>query len=200
VTDLAQKGGSAVFLNVPFDPSYERLFIALVAALIAVRRKPRCVLEIPEQGEGRLKRLMEVMAGCAVSIHDLSRVGTPARFNMPFELGLAYAIAELRPTHSFILLERKPFRLQTTLSDLNGRDPYIHGGNVTGVITCVLSALRFQTGPDFVRVRQLDRTLSTVADRLKKQARSADIFKRSLFADLVEAGLERAAQAGLLAN
>jgi len=36
-----------VYLNVPFDKAYERQFVALIAALVAIGRTPRCVLELP---------------------------------------------------------------------------------------------------------------------------------------------------------
>ena len=81
-----------VFLNVPFDIGYERLFVALISALVSLGRVPRCVLEIPEQGIGRLSRIFRLVRTCPVSVHDLSRVGQPVRFNMPFELGLAVAL------------------------------------------------------------------------------------------------------------
>src|SRR5437016_5813575 len=84
-----------VFLNVPFDKAYERQFVALIAAIVAIGRTPRCVLELPELGRGRLNRLFQHLRQCGVSVHDLSRVGTPVRFNMPFELGMACAISEL---------------------------------------------------------------------------------------------------------
>ena len=89
---LAEK--RSVFLNVPFDGSYERIFVALISSLIALGRNPRCVLEIPETGQGRLVRILQLIRACPVSIHDLSRVGLPVRFNMPFEL-CAYLSAAL---------------------------------------------------------------------------------------------------------
>ena len=85
-----------VFLNVPFDRKYEPLLIALVAGLTAFGLAPRCVLEIPPR-EDRLRRLHDLLSTCQASVHDLSPVGiygsSPrcARFNMPFELGLAVA-------------------------------------------------------------------------------------------------------------
>jgi hypothetical protein len=85
----------SVFLNIPFDTSYEPLFIALISALVAIGRTPRCVLEVPEQGEGRLRRIFDLIRRCHVSVHDLSRVGLPVRFNMPFELGLAFALRRM---------------------------------------------------------------------------------------------------------
>src|SRR3972149_2701488 len=105
---------TAVFLNVPFDTRYEPLFVALIATLTSIGRKPRTVLELPEQGQGRLSRIIEPLEACQVSLHDLSRVGPPARFNMPFELGLAYAVRRYDPTEkkrSLVLLESVNHRL-----------------------------------------------------------------------------------------
>ena len=84
-----------VFLNLPFDKSYEPLFVAMISAIVAIGRTPRCVLEVPEQGDGRLTRVFNLMRSCSVSLHDLSRVGLPVRFNMPFELGVAFALRRL---------------------------------------------------------------------------------------------------------
>jgi hypothetical protein len=189
---------NAVFLNVPFDPAYEKQFLALIAAVIALGRTPRCVLEVAETGTGRLSRIIHHMQRCEVSIHDLSRVGTPARFNMPFELGMACALAQLTKRHSYLLFERQRYRLQRTLSDLNGRDPYIHGGTIRGTIQCVLDALRAQSrGPDSREVFQLYRTLKVAADKLV--GKNGSVFTRSHFLDLVAVGIERAAQTGVLA-
>src|SRR5438093_5118087 len=91
-TDLRRR---SVFLNVPFDKSYEPLFVGLISALVALGRTPRCVLELPEMGQGRLVRILRLIQSCGVSIHDLSRVGLPVRFNMPFELGIAVALARV---------------------------------------------------------------------------------------------------------
>lgn len=155
-------------------------------------------MEVAEGGSGRLRRLLQLIAECEVSIHDLSRVGMPARFNMPFELGLACAIADLTPPHAFILLEKHRFRLQRTLSDMNGLDPYIHDGNVRGVIECVLDALRPRTGaPTHADVFRLYRTLRIAANRFTNNGRRS-LFTRSRFLELVAVGVERAAQTGLI--
>jgi hypothetical protein len=47
----------SVFLNVPFDASYEKIFVALIVALISLGRVPRCVLEITDTGQGRMPRI-----------------------------------------------------------------------------------------------------------------------------------------------
>jgi hypothetical protein len=121
-----------VFLNVPFDRGYERLFVALISALVSIGRVPHCVLEIPEQGTGRLARTFRLIQDCPASLHDLSRVGRPVRFNMPFELGLAVALSRMERRPKFIILESEQYRLQRTLSDLNGFDPGIHKSSVRG--------------------------------------------------------------------
>src|SRR5438874_677148 len=84
----------SVFLNIPYDHSFENLYLAYIAGVSAYGRVPRATLEIPSSAR-RLDRILDVMTECSYSIHDLSRVEldrsaplTP-RFNMPFELGLA---------------------------------------------------------------------------------------------------------------
>lgn len=36
-----------VFINVPFDKQYERLYVALIAGIVALGGRPRSTLEIP---------------------------------------------------------------------------------------------------------------------------------------------------------
>ena len=193
---------SSVFLNVPFDNAYEPLFIALIASLTSIGRIPRCVLEIPELGQGRLSRIIKQMGSCAVSIHDLSRVGAPARFNMPFELGLAYTIRNSTlpesPYH-FILLESVPHRLQHTLSDMSGHDPYIHLSKPLGVIACILDALG--TGSSAVaapEVHLMWRRLMRAGRRLKHNEGRDTIYTASLFRRLTGAATELAVREGFI--
>lgn len=129
--DTASPFEESVFLNVPFDERYSPLVIALVAGLAALGRDPHCVLEVPSGGRNRLDRIYDLIAACGSSLHDLSWVALSSplrvpRFNMPFELGVAYAIARQHP-HSFFVLEARSHRLQVSLSDLNGHDPHSTG-------------------------------------------------------------------------
>jgi hypothetical protein len=85
-----------VFLNIPYDKKFERLFLAYIAGLSAFGLVPRATLEIPDSSR-RLDKILKLIRNCRYSIHDLSRVEldrkkprTP-RFNMPFELGLTVA-------------------------------------------------------------------------------------------------------------
>jgi hypothetical protein len=117
--------------------------LALVAALVCTGQTPRTVLEIPPSA-GRLDRLLDLISGCPYSLHDLSRVQLSngrlrvPRFNMPFELGLAVGLAQRAPKrHQFRLLEERSFRVQHSLSDLNGYDPYIHHGTPSGMYNAI---------------------------------------------------------------
>ncbi len=189
----------AVFLNVPFDAAYEKQFLALLCALIALGRKPRCVLEIPDTGQGRLERIMAHISTCGVSIHDLSRVGTPVRFNMPFELGIACALTRSGIHHSFVLLERKQHRLARSLSDLRGIDPLIHNGRIRRTIACVLDVLQSRrNNPAPGTVFAMYRDLSVVARELRRQYGQTDVYSRSVFQGLVAATVELAVKRGLL--
>ena len=88
-----------------------------------------------------MRRIFDLLKSCRVSIHDLSAVGHPARFNTPFELGLACALKEQSNQHDFLILERKPHRLHRHLSDVGGIDPKIHHGTARGAICAVLGVL-----------------------------------------------------------
>ena len=101
----------SVFLNLPYDSNFESLFLAYIAGVNAFGMTPRATLEI-SGSKRRLDRIVELIAACPYSIHDLSRVqrdrrapATP-RFNMPFELGLA--VAQLKPGDAAVLqIERQ---------------------------------------------------------------------------------------------
>jgi len=129
----------SVFLNVPFDEKHEPIFLGMVVGLVSLGLKPRSVIEIPETGWGRMARLFDLLCSCGASIHDLSRVEDKVpRFNMPFELGLAFALSRLKKApHPFFVFEAKRFRLNKTLSDLNMLDPRIHHNKGLEAIKCV---------------------------------------------------------------
>jgi len=84
---------NSVFVNLPFDREYEEIFVGYVVGLITLGLEPRSVIELDETGEGRMGRLFRLMNKCGSSIHDLSYRGGEFRYNMPFELGVAYALS-----------------------------------------------------------------------------------------------------------
>ena len=190
----------SVFRNVPFDEDYETLFVALICALVALGRIPRCVLELPETGQGRLVRILQLIKSCPVSIHDLSRVELPARFNMPFELGIAVALSRFNRKHKFIVLEKQRYRLDKTLSDLKAIDPVIHGATVPGVISCVLSSLGRPAGnPPVETVTRIHRQLWKAVTPLKQTHRRLNIYSRTIFGELVAGAFLLAKKYNLIA-
>jgi hypothetical protein len=118
---------NSVFLNLPFDQEYESIFVGFVVGLVSLGLEPRSVLELDEDGDGRISRLFRLLQECGSSVHDISYRGPGLRYNMPFELGLAYALSRLRPSHRLVVFEAEKWDLLKTLSDLRGFDPKIHG-------------------------------------------------------------------------
>lgn len=175
-----------VFLNVPFDSEYTPLFVALVAGLTALGRKPHCVLEIQEGGQHRLAKILGLISHCGSSLHDLSRVVLSGdlqvpRFNMPFELGLAVAVAH-RQRHAFFLLEEKRYRVQASLSDLNGHDPHIHNGTQAGVLRCILDCFADPAeAPPLARLEGLTAQLSDAVNDFQRELKTDDPFQPHLF-------------------
>jgi len=179
-------GPTRVFLNVPYNRSYERMLVALTAALVAVGRVPKLTFQIPDGGQGRLRRIFALLKSCRVSIHDLSAVGMPVRFNMPFELGLACAIKQQSGNHNFLILERKPHRLHHHLSDVGGIDPKIHHGTARGAISAVLEVLNKPGGnPSTAEVMKLYRRMMKVVPDLKAQHGNRDLFSTRVYGELV---------------
>lgn len=184
-----------VFLNIPFDGAYEPIFIGLVGALVHLGRRPTTVLELGGGAAPRMDRLIGAIRGNAFSVHDLSRVepsgrgaGAVPRFNMPFELGLAVAVSRSesrRPRHGFVLLESKRFRLQRSLSDMNGYDPLIHHGTQGGAIHSMFEAFSAAEAADIGAARRLVRRLSQVADGLKRAHRAKTVFSRTMCNELI---------------
>ncbi len=193
-----------VFLNVPFDPRYGSLFIALISGLTALGIEPHCVLEVPSDGQNRLERIYGLIASCGASVHDLSRVSLSGplrvpRFNMPFELGLAYALNRWQP-HQFFVFEAREHRLQVSLSDLNGYDPQIHGGTQPGILRCILDCFGPPDGaPSFAVLEALTRKLNRSASQLQREQGLQSPFHPYLFRRTVWAAAELARAEGLIA-
>ncbi len=185
-----------MFLNVPYDPGYENKFVALVSTVVAAGLTPRCALEIPERGEGQLKRVLEMIRDCSLSIHDLSR---RHRSNMPFELGVAAAFKFVWPgeERGFILLDARAGRMAREFSDLKGIDPIIHGNGPLRLISGLLERL---DGMHPGKVELIYRKLLRVLPELKKSHRTPHVFQRKVFQELVSGALELATDAGLLAE
>lgn len=183
------KAKKSVFLNIPYDSQFTSQYFAYITAVSALSLVPKATLGI--SGNRRLDRIADLIDGCAYSIHDLSRVQldrnkprTP-RFNMPFELGLAVAWAQAHPQHKWFVFESTKRRLNKSLSDLDGTDPYIHGGTVRGVMREVcnefVSPVKQPTVPQMMRMY---RELRRDSGRILKNAGGHSTFTARVFSDL----------------
>ena len=159
--------------------------------LVFLGQKPRCVLEIREQGDGRLARILDLVRACRISVHDLSRVSTPVRFNMPFELGIACALKLLHPLdYEVFVLDAAPYRLDKALSDYKGRDPLIHHGSTDGLLACLLDAFVSTDTPSATDFRHALTVLINVATRIKHEVNSKTVFRASMFHSLLRAATD----------
>jgi hypothetical protein len=188
----------AVFVNAPFDSAYEPLFVTLIGMVAFLDYDAHCVLEVRETGEGRLQRIYDLMRTCRISIHDMSRIGAPVRFNMPFELGLAVSLKLAAPQqYEVIVLDSQAHRMDRRLSDFKGRDLFIHDGTCDGMIEALLDAFQSQRS-DASELRRAARALRTYARNTKRVFRAKTIFHPHLFSLLTKAAVNIATERGFL--
>lgn len=142
---------NSVFINVPFDLRYKRLFDALVFAVHDCGCIARCAKEQGDSSQVRLEKLYQIIEECRYGIHDLSRITLDSatrlpRFNMPLELGVflgakRYGSAPQRKK-SCLILDRDPYRYQIFCSDIAGQDIRPHDNRTEGAIGAVRDWLR----------------------------------------------------------
>lgn len=189
---MSRSSPNAVFLNIPYDDRFRRLYLAYIVGLVHLGLEPRVTLGIPG-GDRRLDRIMDLIQGCRYSIHDLSRVelsrGEPRtpRFNMPFELGLTVAWSKQYPhRHTWFVCESRAYRLQRSLSDLGGTDPNIHGGTIEGVMRELCNAFvrPAQQMPTIPQMMRTYRVLSKAAVAIQRSAGAVSLFEARVFSDL----------------
>jgi hypothetical protein len=182
---------NAVFLNIPYDSKFRKLYLAYIVGLTHLGLEPRATLGIPG-GDRRLDRILDLIKSCRYSIHDLSRVqldrAVPRvpRFNMPFELGLAVTWSQLYPTrHTWFVCEAENHRLLKSLSDLNGTDPNIHDGTAEGVMRELGNAfVRDRAMPTVPKMMDAYRILSRKAEEIRKDAGGQSLFEAKTFKGL----------------
>ena len=125
-----KKSRDEVFLNIPYDKKFERLFLAYIAGISASGMVPRATLEITDSSR-RLEKILKLTRSCDYSVHDLSRMQLDRakprvpRFNMPFELGLCVADANRQKgqRQNWFVFEAVANRVDKSLSDLRGQTP-----------------------------------------------------------------------------
>jgi hypothetical protein len=186
-----QRARAKVFLNLPYDPKFENLFLSYVCAIHAFGMDPRVTLEIPG-GKRRLDRIFELIQSCDFSVHDMSRVQldrakprTP-RFNMAFELGLTVAWERMgSEQHMWFVMEAVNYRLAKSLSDLNGTDPYIHGGTIDGVFREMGNALvRKGRQPGVREMWSIYREVRAQVPAILKRCGTRSLFQARAFEEI----------------
>jgi hypothetical protein len=183
----------SAFLNVPYDHAYEEHFLAYISGLAAFGLDPRATLELTS-GERRLDRIFKLIAGCRYSFHDLSfvkldrRRPTTPRFNMPFELGLVLGWQKAAPSsHDWFVFESSRHRLQKSLSDLNGTDPFIYGPTPDGILREIRNALsRHDVQPTAEQMLGIFKDLKGgAAPWLLDETGASSLFEARPFAEMV---------------
>ncbi len=186
----------AVFLNIPYDLQFEKLYFAYIVGLTTLAFVPRATLGLT--GAARLERIVRLIRSCRYSVHDLSRVQldrtaprTP-RFNMPFELGLAVAWAmSSSERHVWFACEAQPYRPLKSISDLNGTDFHIHGGTIEGVMRELCNAfVRRSKRPSVPFMMAVYRQLRKIAPDIQREVGAASVFEARVFNDLCIAAAE----------
>jgi hypothetical protein len=182
----------SAFLNIPYDPGYEDHFLAYITGVAAFGLDPRATLELTG-GERRLDRIFKLIKACRYSFHDLSFVkldrklpATP-RFNMPFELGLVVGWQNASPSgHERFVFESSRHRLQKSLSDMNGTDPFIYGSSADGILREIRNALsRHDVRPAAEQMRDIFDVLKEKVPQILTKAGASSVFEARPFADLV---------------
>jgi hypothetical protein len=125
----------SVFLNVPFDRKYRRLFDALVFAVYDCGFIARSALEVEDSGQARVEKILNIIEESKFGIHDISRAGVDhntrlARFNMPLELGFFLGAKRFGSSRDrekrCLVLDRERYRYRNFCSDISGQDIRAH--------------------------------------------------------------------------
>lgn len=180
----------SVFLNLPYGPEYAELFLAYIAGLVVLGLVPHAALE-DAGSTRRLNRIQEMIRSCASSIHDLSFLarpdkGRPHRLNMPFELGLAVAEdVDCKQRHRWYIFVPELKIYKEALSDLDGSDVQIHGGNPARVFGRLLNCFERQNSITSIEpMQRVYRNLKNAVPLLLEQTGAESVFDASVFRQL----------------
>jgi hypothetical protein len=98
-------------------------------------------------------------------------------------------------------LEAKDYRLQASLSDLNGHDPHIHDGTQDGILRCLLDCFAFGTPTGalpFAVLQSLTRKLNRSVQALQREQGLRSPFHPYLFRQTIQAASRLARAEGLI--
>ena len=109
---------------------------------------------------------------------------------MPFELGLAVAhqMSAQGRSHNWFVCETRALRLLKSLSDLNGTDPYIHGGTIVGVFRELRNIFtRPGRQPTVQEMMHVYRYVRRNVPSILHKSGSDSLYNATVFQDLVVA-------------
>ena len=140
-------GNHQVFLNYPYDSEFEDLADAMHFAVISAGLLPVCAKDINVTDKPRLLMLVDTILKCKYSAHDFSRSkgegeDNLARFNMPFEMGIAYGQAHRTQGHCCTFFVSEPHDYHKYISDLSGLDPTCHFSDDLSLVSQMYEWLR----------------------------------------------------------
>jgi hypothetical protein len=141
----------SVFINCPFDKSYQPFFQAIVFAVCDCGFAPRCALEIQDASQTRIDKIFRMISECKYGIHDICRtepdpVTHLPRFNMPLELGIFLGAKHFGDDKQnlkvCLILDKDRFRYQSFISDIAGQDITAHLDSEEELLKVVRDFLR----------------------------------------------------------
>ena len=136
----------SVFVNVPFDKKYLRLFDAIIFAVHDSGFIARSALEVDDSGQARVDKILDIVEQSQFGIHDISRAGVDrqtglARFNMPLELGFFLGAKRYGSPNDrqkrCLVLDRDRYRYRSFCSDIAGQDIRAHADQPREAIRAV---------------------------------------------------------------
>ena len=166
---IAQPGARelSVFINCPFDGAYATQRDALVFSTVCCGLLPRVAMDLGQVSVPRMQRILDAIAACRYSIHDLTRCSGEgdlnlARFNMPLELGIAMAHKQLHDQeHDWLAMVPSGHAYVQFISDLAGYDPHQHEGTTESLVRVATAWL--WTLPTAVQRHRPDAVCSTLS-------------------------------------
>lgn len=144
VEPAAAARARAVFISCPADAGYRPLLHAMCFTLRACGYDPRCALD-HGGGEIGIAKMLDLIAACDLSIHDLSRTacdaGAVRPYAMPLALGIDLALRLKGPRvqrrRRTLILDAKAHGRDKAPFDILGRDIRVHGDDVGQVVAHV---------------------------------------------------------------
>jgi hypothetical protein len=110
---------------------------------------------------------------------------------MPLELGITITWAKLHPKrHTWFLWESTPRRLQKSMSDLDGTDPYIHSGTVEGILSELRNAFVRDGAPSVLKMMAAYRLVEGNIERILTGAGARNLYAASVFRELCLVALD----------